>query len=1313
MCKEKAKHVVTLPVALEPKTFVIATFNKNADTLTITDRTSGEVFLVCESKGYENAFSVREVMLGVVLSNTGKESEVMILETADMEEQHVVTVSNLNLPKGSFVDVTLSGELLTFSLKEETLAITSAAPAIGAFGRRKKLKAVVLKNVEEFAVVLVLRFVDPHRHSGYSFLDGSNSIDALVRKTEYAGALTDHRGMYGSLAYYNAMRKAGKLPIIGFEAYAENIQGSKQGNHLLLLAKNETGYKNLTKLTSLAFENFHKYPHVSYEMLSEYSEGVMSTTTCLGSEVNKLLADRKFEEARYVVKQMVKIFGKEDYYVEIQRHGAEEELIVNPQLQQIAKEFDLKLVASTDAHYENAEDRPSQEVLMCIGTKKLMSDESRIKFPGGGYHIHTADEIEELFSDIPEALDNTFEIMEKCADFKIQTGKNFLPAFEFPAPFKSEIEYLRHLTKVGYKERFDGKPEETNPVYTERLAYELDVLEGMGFPGYFLIVNDFIVWAKNKGILVGPGRGSAAGSLVAYCLHITDLDPIPYGLLFERFLNPDRISMPDIDIDFPDGRREEVLAYVRNKYGEHAVSKIITFQTLAARSSVKDVARVLEFPLDVVNKAVKLIPVRPDITLKEALEESPEFRDVVNGNPALKNVVETAQRIEGLPRNPSVHACGLIIAPGEVSDYAPTSLMMNKKIKMKEATCQYTMGEVEEIGLLKMDFLGLRTMTVIASATELVNEKRALEGLPPMHYLDIPLGDPKVYQNISQGDAYGVFQLESPGMRAFMKELFADASDFKENDIELFERLVAGVSLYRPGPMDYIPEYLDSMRNPLKVRYDHPLLEGPLKGTYGVIVFQEQTMQIVRSLAGFTKGEADNVRKAFAKKKKEMIEPLGKKFVAGCIANNISTEIAEKIWSKMVKFGSYAFNKSHAAVYSMLSNATAWFKTYHPEEFMAATLNSFLGKYNKLKLYLSIISRMNIEILPPDINRSEAIFTVEDKKIRFGLMGLKGLGQSAGQILEERKERGEFCDMQDVIERMVVNQKMGKSTMKSLIQAGALDSMEGTRRAKIDILEAMFKHADKMKKISLNKEQMSMFDLMNQDEVNQMRHIIPVPNLPEMMKNIMITLEKEVAGFYITAHPLDDYIDVLNKEGVYDIGFLFDESEDEDGYATGGTSDYEGQVVKIAGVVESVETFYAKKSGKPIKKILIEDRSGEFSCVAFEETIKQNADMFVEGRVLMVQGVVKVDDFGASLTIRSMVDISEMDRGTKSVGVELVTEDKGQARNFLEYVKANPGDIDTFVVMGGQTYRLPASLDAGMQKGLFDIYGERIRLRHA
>lgn len=1228
-------------------------------------------------------------------------------------------------PVKTFFDVELTGDHIVLSRNQEVVGVFEAGEAIEAFAKRKKLKAVVVKVDKEAMTLQIIRWADLHRHSGFSLLDGGSKIEDIVAKTEYAGAITDHGAMYGVLEYYKQMKAAGKLPILGFEAYAETIDGRKDGNHLLLLAKNIQGLKNLFKLTSKSYENYYKYPYVNYDLLAQYREGIISSTSCIGGEIPQLLLQNKYEEAKYVAKTMIDILGKEDYYVEIQRHGLEEEKIINPQLIELARELDLKIIGTTDSHYPEKEDAYVQEVLLCIGTKTTMSDPNRMRFSGSGYHIHTPEEAEELFADLPEALDNTLEIAEKCSELELELGKRYMPHFSVPAPFSNENAYFKHLCWQGFEERFKGTDKYNSKEYRERLEYEISVIAKMGFEGYFLIVWDFIRYAKEKGILVGPGRGSVVGSLAAYCLKITELDPIPLGLLFERFLNPERVTMPDIDVDFEDERRGEVIEYVKQQYGEESVSNIITFGTLSARSVVRDVARALDFPYSFGDRIAKVIPQAPKMTLKKALEESPEFANMYQSDENVKKVVDIAMKLEGLPRHASQHACGIIIAPSAVSDYIPVMLMKNEETGIRERTSQFVMTEVEEMGLLKMDFLGLRTMTVIGRLLEVINQKRAEQGLPPLRYTDIPLNDKKVYQDIAKGESYGVFQLESAGMRSFMKELFADVEAVEEGSMELFERLIAGISLYRPGPMDAIPDYLKNMRNPEYIHYDHPKLESILKNTYGQIVYQEQVMQIVRDLAGYSLGRSDLVRRAMGKKKEDIMRKEKEFFihgrlnedgtidVPGCVRNGIPEEVAETIWNKMADFAKYAFNKSHAAAYSMMSVITAWGKYYYPVEYMTAVLNSFINNSEKLKTYLSVCKKMGIEILPPDVNQSQQIFSIDNGKIRFGLMGIRNLGKASEYIIEERNVNGKFKDFQDFAERMAKHSKIDKKILEAMVYSGAVDSFEGTRRAKLKMLEEILESASEVKE-EYQKGQMTLFDFAEEIGETSMIEVkkVKIPDLPEFDKKYKLEKEKEYAGFYVTEHPLDEYVDYFEREGVYEIGFIKHE-EDGDEEGLGVSYNYDGEMVKVAGIVQELKTFYTKRDQKPIKSFILEDKTGDVRCVVFSDRIEMNEDKLQEGKVVMIYGQVKVDDnFGMQINVRSMLDVETIAKSEKPKAIWVKSDDQEKVKELFELAKEQQGAIPLYVLYRGRKYKcnydvnLTFSLFAKMQ----DMFGNNVKV---
>lgn len=1112
--------------------------------------------------------------------------------------------------------------------------------------KRSKPKAFVLDVKDDIATIELLYFVEIHRHSGYSLLDGAIPIKRLVEKTESVGALTDHGVMFGILDYYKKMLKANKKPILGCELYVETKDGNKEGNHLIVLAKNSIGYTNLMKLTTLGYNNFYRKPHISYEMLKTHSKGLIATTACMNGEVPQLILAGDYQKAKETLLELASFFEPGDFYIEIQRHGISEEIILNPQLIKLSKETGIKLIAATDSHYVNKEDSYEHEILLCIGTQSKMIDEKRMKFIGTGYHLHSSTEVLELFKDIPEAIENTLEIAEKC-NVELDLNTIHMPSFEVPQPFKSDTEYFEYLAKKGFEERFGSNFD--NQTYKERFEYEIEIIKNMGFSSYFLIVSDFVNYAKSRGIEVGPGRGSVCGSLVAYCLKITEIDPIPYGLLFERFLNVDRISMPDIDLDFDDERREEVIDYVKEKYGKECVSKIITFGTLSARAAIRDVTRVLDFPYSFGDRISKTI-INPKLTLKEQLEENIELKKMYNEEPDIKKIIDISIKIEGLPRNASMHACGVIIAKAAVVNYVPQIMMETETEGIYEPTTQFNMFECEECGLLKMDFLGLRTMGVINRALVDINRKRKKEGKPALTYKDIPINDPVVYDFISKGNTQGIFQLESAGMTSFMKELLQDAGkyiklktkeDLEKFGNELFERIIAGVSLYRPGPMDEIPNYINNMLHPDQIVYELPVLKNILESTYGIIVYQEQVMFIVREIAGFSKGQSDTIRKAMAKKKKEIINEYEEYFIygsekhdkenpsevlniPGCINRGIPEEIAKDIWEKMKKFAEYAFNKSHATAYADIGIRTAWLAYYYPAEYMCATLNSFINKADKIKAYMAICKKKGIKILPPDVNRSEEKFTVAGDSIRFGLMGIKNMGKAAEDIVNERRKNGPFANMQDFAERMALYSRVDKKMLEALIYASAFDEFEGTRKAKLVILPNILLAATNNKK-QIESGQVSLFDNPEMAAYKK----IPIPKTEEFVKRFKLEKEKEYSGFYITEHPLDDFIRVTSKKDVHEISdVLLDDSEtpDEDiPYIKGSL--YENQDVKVCGIMKAVMLKYSR-NGNRLITFTLEDKSGEIKCIAFNSCVERHQECFREGNICYALIRIKTDDFG-------------------------------------------------------------------------------------
>lgn len=1203
-------------------------------------------------------------------------------------------------------------EVIYNGVKIDTLPVLAFK---NLFARRNKFYAVAKDNM--LGEIEVVRYANLHQHTCYSILDGMGKIPDIVQKTEWASAITDHGVMYGMVQFHKEMKSHGKKPIIGFEAYTESIDGQKEKNHLVLLARNNKGLKNLIKLTSLGFTNFYKKPQLSYDMLRHHNEGVIATSACLGGEIPRALINGNEDLAYKIANELIAIFGKENFFIEIQRHNIAVEKKLNEQLLEMAKKLGVKAIATADSHYVEKEDAYIHEIQLCMQTKKKMNDPTRWRFPGEGYHVHTSEEMEELFNDLPELLDNTLDLVESI-DCELELGNVYMPSFPVPEGFKDEEEYFIQLCWEGFDKRFKGTKKD-NKEYRERLEFEIGVINKMGFPGYFVIVWDFIRFAKERKILVGPGRGSACGSLVAYCLEITNLDPIKYGLLFERFLNVDRVSMPDIDIDFTDFRREEVINYVREKYGVNAVSRIITFGTLAPRAVIRAVTKVMDKPYSLGDVIAKSIPEEPKMTLKKALDQSQEFANMYENDQEIKEIVDISFRLEGIPRNISQHACGTIISPSAVTDYIPQVLIKNKDTGIIEATTQLIMTECEEMGLLKMDFLGLRTMGVFDRALNYINKKRVFNGEAPITFDDIPLTDVNVYDFISKGQTAGVFQLESPGMTSFMKELFQDAHKYigvlskealyKKGE-ELFERLVAGISLYRPGPIDEIPNYINFMLNPDQISYEVPELKPILDNTYSVIVYQEQCMFIVRELAGFSKGMADTVRKAMSKKKEEMLEDLGKKFIygqednegnvviEGCIRKGIAKEIAKGLWSKMTKFGKYAFNKSHAAGYAVIAVRTGWLAYYYPTEYMCANLNSFISKSDKIKAYMSVCKKKDIEVLAPDVNKSREFFMVEGEAIRFGLMGIKNMGKISLAIIEERDTRGEFGGFQDFAERMAKFHKVDKKVLEALVYSGAVDSFEGTRRAKLFVLDKILAMASQEKK-NYNSGQMTIFDIGEtflpkadsfREELKAFKYV-KIPEKEEFEKRFKLEKEKEYAGFYVSEHPLDEYNEFINQDGVHEISFLTPEEETFEEEANAQTID--GQEVRIVGILKDIKTYYTKRGNKPLNVFTIEDRTGEIECVAFSNVKAQNEEFIIEGKIVSLDGRIKQDEKGVQIIVKRIIDIDQvgLDNPPKAIvltGSMNRIQARVQYKRVQNFLNKKEGTIPVVFIFNGKKFEM-------------------------
>ena len=1056
-----------------------------------------------------------------------------------------------------------------------------------------------------------MNFTHLHVHTEYSLLDGSNKIKEYVDRVKALGmdsaAITDHGVMYGVIDFYRAARAAGINPILGCEVYVapgsrfdrEAGSGDDRYYHLVLLAENNQGYSNLMKIVSKGFvEGFYYKPRVDLSLLEKYHEGIIALSACLAGEVARFLTRGMYEDAKKAALRYQDIFGKGNFFLELQDHGIPEQQNVNQQLLKMHRETGIELVATNDVHYTLAEDAQPHDVLLCLQTGKKLADEDRMRYEGGQYYVKSPEEMERLFPYAPEALENTHKIAQRC-HVEIEFGVTKLPKFDVPEGYTS-WEYLNELCFRGLEERYQPATEELK----ERLNYELSTIRNMGYVDYFLIVWDFIKYARDHDIMVGPGRGSAAGSLVAYTLGITQLDPIRYDLLFERFLNPERVSMPDIDVDFCFERRQEVIDYVRRKYGDDCVVQIVTFGTLAARGVIRDVGRVMDLPYAQVDTIAKMIPQELNITIDKALQMNPELKKVYEDQKEIHDLIDTAKRLEGLPRHTSMHAAGVVISQKDVSEYVPLSRASDGSI-----VTQFTMTTLEELGLLKMDFLGLRTLTVIQNAVHLIEQDAGVK-LDMQH---IDYNDKKVLDSLGTGRSDGVFQLESAGMKNFMKELKPQS----------LEDVIAGISLYRPGPMDFIPQYIRGKNRPDTIKYDCPQLEPILKPTYGCIVYQEQVMQIVRNLAGYTLGRSDLVRRAMSKKKAAVMEKERQNFVygneeegvPGCIANGISEQTANKIYDDMIDFAKYAFNKSHAAAYAVVSYQTAFLKYYYPVEFMAALMTSVIEMPTKVAEYIQVCRQMNIKILPPDVNRGAYGFSVDNGAIRYGLSAIKSVGRPViNALVEEREANGEYRSLKDFIERLTGT--VNKRAIENFIKSGALDCLEGNRRQKMLVYSQIVDSIAQEKKNSFA-GQMSLFDLVSDEEKKE--YEIRMPDVEEYDKEMILAFEKDVLGIYLSGHPLERYRNIMEKMiSAKTTDFQPDEE-------SGIPKVYDGQKVIIGGMITE-KTIKYTRNNKVMAFLTVEDLLGTVEIVVFPRDYEKWQSMLNEDARVFVQGRVNAED---------------------------------------------------------------------------------------
>ncbi len=1134
-------------------------------------------------------------------------------------------------------------------------------------------------------------FVHLHVHSEFSLLDGANRIkDLPVRAKELgmkAMAITDHGVMFGVIDFYKACLANGIKPIIGCEVYVaprsrkdKDPNIDSKYNHLILLAKDNDGYKNLTKLVSIGYtEGFYYKPRIDKEVLEKYHEGLVCCSACLAGEVPSAILRGNIEEAEKTALWFKNLFG-DDYYLEIQNNGIKEQVLVNQKLVEMSRKLNIPLVATNDSHYLRKEDAYNHEILLCIQTGKKITDEDRMRFETDELYIKSPEEMADYFSGVPDAIENTVKIADKC-NVTFEFGHTILPNYDVPEGFATHYDYLEELTNNGIKKRYGENPSQE---IIDRKNYELSVIKKMGYVDYFLIVWDYIHYAKTQGIPVGPGRGSGAGSIVAYAIEITDIDPMKYALLFERFLNPERVSMPDFDVDFCYERRQEVIDYVSDKYGHDHVSQIITFGTMSARMVIRDVGRVLDLPYATADKLAKMVPNELHITIKKALEQNKELKDEYENNPETKKLLDIAMALEGMPRQASTHACGIVITKEPVVNYVPLY------VRDGMISTQYIMTTLEELGLLKMDFLGLRTLTVIQDTINLVKENRGIKV-----EFDKDMNDPKVFKQWQEGNTVGIFQFESQGMTNFMKELKPDS----------LEDIIAGVSLYRPGPMDQIPRYIANKKDPEHAVYTHPALKPILKVTYGCMVYQEQVMQIVRDLAGYSLGRADIVRRAMGKKKLDVmakerevfihgqVDENGNVIVPGCVRNGIDEESANKIFDEMAEFAKYAFNKSHAACYAVVAYRTAYLKAYYPTEFMAAMLNSFLGNLDKIPEYIDECRRLKIDILKPDINRSYTKFTVDNGKIRFGMGSIKNVGLGAlDAIVENRKEHGEFKSFTDFCER-IEGEAVNKKCVESLIKAGAFDSFTETRSTLMASFEDILDTINGSHKKNIQ-GQVSMFDMGGTPEETEDLEKLKYKytTLKEYSDQELLSMEKEMLGIYISGHPLEKYREQIAKQT--NINSLeIRQSQEVSNMTEDDASSIEnlgrarflqdGQPVKYAGIITGIKKKYTKNN-KIMAFVTVEDLYGSVEIIVFENCYMQCANELIDENIVLIDGRLSIrEDEETKIVAREIKKLTEEKRQSLNINITNLSEpEKDKLRGALKFFTGDKNNMQVEIING-------------------------------
>ena len=1139
-------------------------------------------------------------------------------------------------------------------------------------------------------------FTHLHVHTEYSLLDGSNKIKEYVARVKELGmdsaAITDHGVMYGCIDFYRAAKEAGIRPILGCEVYVapgsrfdKEAGGSSSGRyyHLVLLAENNQGYANLMKIVSKGFvEGYYYKPRVDLELLRQYHEGIIALSACLAGEVARYLTRSMYEDAKEAALRYQEIFGENNFFLELQDHGIAQQQMVNQQLMRLHEETGIPMVATNDVHYTYQDDVESHDILLCLQTGKKLADEDRMRYEGGQYFVKSPQEMAELFPYALEALENTHKIAMRC-NVEIEFGVTKLPRYDVPEGYTA-WEYLNKLCFEGLQERYQPVTEELK----ERLTYELNTIQNMGYVDYFLIVWDFIKYARDHDIMVGPGRGSAAGSLVSYTLGITKLDPIKYDLLFERFLNPERVSMPDIDIDFCFERRQEVIDYVVRKYGKDRVVQIVTFGTLAARGVIRDVGRVMDLPYAQVDTIAKMIPNELNITIDKALKMNPELARVYAQDEQIHHLIDMAKRLEGLPRHTSMHAAGVVISQKDVDEYVPLSRASDGTI-----TTQFTMTTLEELGLLKMDFLGLRTLTVIQNAVHLIEKDTGIR----LDMDKIDYDDKKVLDSIGTGKTDGIFQIESPGMKNFMKELKPQS----------LEDIIAGISLYRPGPMDFIPQYIRGKNHPETITYDCPQLESILKPTYGCIVYQEQVMQIVRSLAGYTLGRSDLVRRAMSKKKASVMEKERQNFVygneaegvPGCIVNGIEEKVANKIYDDMIDFAKYAFNKSHAAAYAVVSYQTAYLKYYYPVEFMAALMTSVIDNPSKVSEYILSCRKMGIQILPPDINCGEGAFSVDGNSIRYGLSEIKSVGKPVIRaIVEERKAGGIFQNMKDFVTRMT-GREINKRAIENFIKAGAFDCLEGNRHQKMMVYPRIVDSVVQERKNAMA-GQMTLFDIVGEEDKKAFE--ISLPDVPEYDKEALLAFEKEVLGVYISGHPLENYTAMMEKN----ITAITSDFQPDDEIGAARVRD--GQSVVVGGIITEKTVKYTKNN-KVMAFLTLEDLVGTVEIIVFPRDYEKNHLLMDEESKVFIRGRVAAEDERASKMIcEQILSFTQVPR---ELWIQFETKQAYHQREMelLEDLKDCEGNdsVVIYIQRDKVMKRLPSSRNIGIDSSILGKMQEK------